>query len=268
MWTRALLKQNGRIAFQRNYWACVAAAAITMLMYGGFSVGGGSGYTFREDYEQVQYGISEIYAAIMAIPFYLWIVIWIAALVGFAIGLAISVLVSNVALIGNSRYFLENREHKTPVGQVFYGFQNGRYSTNVWVMFLRTLYIFLWSLLFIIPGIVKSYSYMLVPYILAENAYLDRKRVFELSSQMMYGHKWEAFVLGLSFLGWNLLGALTGGLVNIFFTNPYLYATRAEFYCALKAEARMKGILSSGELPDSLIEAERAEEDNYAGRTF
>ena len=135
-------------------------------------------------------------------------------------------------------------------------------------MFLQTIYIFGWSLLFLIPGIVKMYSYMLVPYILAENTYMDRKRIFELSREMMRGHKWEAFVLNLSFLGWNLLGAFTYGIVNILYTNPYIYATRAEFYCALKAEAKMKGILREGELPNSLIENERTEEDEYAGRTF
>lgn len=267
MWTRALLKQNGKVAFQRNYWACVAVAAITMLMCGGFAASG-THYSQNTDSGNVDYSVEAVYDALARIPFYFWIILWIAVLVGFVVGLAISILVSNVAMVGCSRYFLENREHKTAIGQMFYGFQNGRYSTNVWVMFLQTLYIFGWSLLFLIPGIVKSYSYMLVPYILAENTYMDRKRIFELSRQMMRGHKWEAFVLHLSFFGWNLLGAFTYGIVNILFTNPYIYATRAEFYSALKAEAKMKGILREGELPDSLIESERTEEDDYAGRTF
>ena len=106
------------------------------------------------------------------------------------------------------------------------------------------------------PGIIKSYAYSMVPYILAENPELDRNRVFQLSSQMMDGHKWEAFVLSLSFIGWVLLGEFTGRLTNIFYTQPYMSATFAEFYSALKAEAKMKGILQEGELPGVLAPEE------------
>ena len=90
---------------------------------------------------------------------------------------------------------------------------------------------------------------MMVRYILAVNPELDRRRVFRLSSQMMHGHKWEAFVLALSFYGWVLLGIFSGNLVTIFYVNPYIHATMAEFYSALKAEASMKGIVQAGELP-------------------
>ncbi|MFR5556791.1 MAG: DUF975 family protein [Coprococcus sp.] len=76
-------------------------------------------------------------------------------------------------------------------------------------MFFRDLFILLWTLLLIVPGIIKSYSYRLVPYILSENPHMDRKRALELSQQMMDGHKMEAFVLELSFFGWFLLSALT-----------------------------------------------------------
>lgn len=254
MWTRALLKQNGMIAFKRNYWTCVGVSVIAAFL-GGSMAGGGLNFNFNggnSSSTDLSSGGgmmpgSNLFAG--GISAYLLLVLAIAALVGTIIGLAVSILVSNVVMVGCNRYFLENREHKTNVSQVFYGFQDGRYSPTVWVMFLRTLYILGWTLLFVIPGIVKSYSYMLVPYILAEDAYIDRKRVFELSSQMMYGHKMEAFVLSLSFIGWHLLGALTFGMVDIFYTNPYINATFAEFYSALKAEALQKGILQAGELP-------------------
>ena len=123
-------------------------------------------------------------------------------------------------------------------------------------MFLRTLYIFGWSLLFLIPGIVKSYSYMLVPYIMAENPTLDHKRVFQLSREMMNGHKMEAFVLQWSFFGWILLSVFTTGILNILYVNPYMQATYAEFYSAVKAEARMRGIVQTGELPTMLVPEE------------
>ena len=88
-----------------------------------------------------------------------------------------------------------------------------------------------------------------VPYILSENPHMDRKRALELSQQMMDGHKMEAFVLELSFLGWFLLSALTCGLVGIFYVNPYLDATFAEFYVAIRTESSGKGLVAEGELP-------------------
>lgn len=249
MWTRQLLKENAKIAFKRNYWLCVAVSAITMFLMGG-GIGVNAGNTnVTEETEAIMKGEMTLQQLIAQIPPGIFAMIGLAVLVGIVIGFCILILVSNVAQVGCNRYFIENREHKTNVGQVFYGFQSGRYTGIVWIMFLKGLYIFLWSLLFWIPGIIKAYSYLMVPYILAENSDLDKSRVFQISRKMMRGHKWEAFVLGLSFLGWNLVGALTGGIVNLFYVNPYIHATYAEFYSALKAEALQKGNVTAAELP-------------------
>lgn len=252
MWTRQLLKENAKIAFRRNYWLCVAVSTIAMFLMGGVSITVNNTVETQEIENMLQ-DPEYVRNLIMQIPPGFFLVFIVAAVVGFVLGLCIAILVSNVAQVGCNRYFIENREHKTNVGEVFYGFQGGRYMSTVWIMFLRGLYIFLWSLLFWIPGIIKTYSYMMVPYIIAENSSLDKSRVFELSRKMMRGHKWEAFVLGLSFLGWNFLGAMTGGLVSIFYANPYQHATYAEFYSALKAEAIQKGIATSEDLPGVTI---------------
>ena len=243
MWTRALLKENAKVAFRRNYWSCVAVGVLTSLLFGGFSVGGSS---YNIEVEDTKVTVEEFYSKI---PMRFWFLMLIVIAIAGIIGIAISILVSNVAMVGCCRYFMENREHKTPVSQMFFGFQGGRYSANVLTMFLRDLSIFFHFFLFIIPGIVKSYSYMLVPYILAENPEMDRKRVLKLSTKMMKGYKMEAFVLGLSFFGWTLLGVITGGVVDIFYVTPYIHATRAEFYTALKAKAIENGIVEDGELP-------------------
>ena len=101
-------------------------------------------------------------------------------------------------------------------------------------LFLRDLFLVLWSLLFFIPGIVKSYSYRLVPYLLKDHPELSPTEVITRSRQMMNGHKWQAFVLDLSFLGWYLLGILTLGAVNVFWSNPYHDNTAAAFYLELE----------------------------------
>ena len=100
-------------------------------------------------------------------------------------------------------------------------------------MFLRTLYLFLWSLLFVIPGIVMGYAYQMVPYILAENPGMESKEALARSRAMTEGHKWNMFVLDLSFLGWAFLGLLTFG-IGILFLMPYVLSTRAELYLRLK----------------------------------
>lgn len=243
MWTRQLLKENGKTAFQRNYWTCVAVSLIAMFLGGSFSSGGSVEFNFETDQQASSIDLMN------GIPSYLVYMLSAATLIALVVGVCITILLSNVVTVGCNRYFLENREHKTEVGQLFYGFKDGRYGTNVWIMFLRELYIFGWSLLFIIPGIVKAYSYMLVPYILAENDDLDKDRIFQMSRDMMNGHKMEAFVLGLSFFGWNLLGAFTFGILNVLYVNPYINATMAEFYSALKAEGIQRGVVMPGELP-------------------
>ena len=71
---------------------------------------------------------------------------------------------------------------------------------------------------------------MLIPYILADNPDMPRKQVFELTKQMMNGNKMNAFVLNLSFIGWNLLSLLTCGILSIFYVEPYRAYTIAAFY--------------------------------------
>ena len=251
MWTRQLLKENAKVAFKRNYWLCVAVSAIAMFLMGGGASIGNTNVT--KETESIMKGELSIQELIAQIPPGIFAVLGLAVLVGLVLGFCILIFVSNVAQVGCNRYFIENREHKTNISQVFYGFQGGRYTSTVWIMFLKGLYIFLWSLLLWIPGIIMNYAYMMVPYIIAENSNLDKNRVFQISRKMMKGHKWEAFVLGLSFLGWMILGALTGGIVNLFYVNPYMHATYAEFYSAVKAEALQKGIATAEELPGVVV---------------
>lgn len=108
-------------------------------------------------------------------------------------------------------------------------------KTLVWV-YIRT---FLWSLLFVIPGIIKGYGYSMVPFILAENPDLNSSEIIDMSSDMMRGHKFELFVLILSFLGWYFLAALCCGLGFILLV-PYVMLTLTVFYNKLKAEYKYR----------------------------
>ncbi|MBO4536258.1 MAG: DUF975 family protein [Bacteroidales bacterium] len=114
------------------------------------------------------------------------------------------------------------------------GFANG-YLHNVLGMFLMELFVFLWSLLLVIPGIIKALAYAMTPYILVENPEIPAYDAIKLSEKMMMGHKWELFVLYLSFIGWFLLACLTFGIGFLWLT-PYIEMSVCEFYEDLKAE--------------------------------
>lgn len=142
-------------------------------------------------------------------------------------------LVAYPLLVGGRRFFLVARHTKAEAFELGYALHRGRYFHTVSTMFLRYLYNSLWSLLLVVPGIIKSYEYRMIPYLLAEDATLTHREVFRRSRALMRGHKWALFVQDLSFLGWRLLSAGTFGLLGVFFVNPYMTAAEAEFFAAL-----------------------------------
>ena len=109
-----------------------------------------------------------------------------------------------------------------------------RFTQGFLQNFLRGLYVFLWSLLFVIPGLVKTYSYAMTPFIMAENPDMTANEAITASRELMDGHKGELFCLELTFFGWMLLNALTLGLGSLAL-NPYMNAARAAFYKDLTA---------------------------------
>ena len=104
-----------------------------------------------------------------------------------------------------------------------------------WLNILTVFFVSLWSLLFYIPGIVKSIAYSMAPYILADNPNLTARQALTISKQITKGHKWELFVLQLSFIGWHFVGMLTFGLAYIWII-PYMSTTTAHFYNYLKSQ--------------------------------
>jgi uncharacterized membrane protein len=114
-------------------------------------------------------------------------------------------------------------------------------------MLWRAVVNFLWFLLLIIPGIVKLYAFRMVPFILADNPNIGYKRALNLSEQMTGGHKFNMFVLDLSFIGWFLLGLLAF-FIGVFFVLPYYNAAQAELYLTLRKSVIERGLCSHDEL--------------------
>lgn len=157
-------------------------------------------------------------------------------------GIAFTILVGNVVYTGLRGWFMRYWRGENPqIGEVFIGFR--RYSAFVGTDLLRDVYLFLWTLLLIIPGIVMGFAYSMSDYILYENPNLPASRVLEMSKRMTDGHKADLFVFYLSYIGWFLLSGITCGIVGIVYVNPYMYTAHAGIYEALKAEALNNGAL-------------------------
>lgn len=268
MWTRGQLKSKAKASLKGNYWKVILVTIIVIVL-GGSSVNSGikfempslessalfngmvDGYQENEtdifDDDMDDFAIDENYdgeddfitedefifeedmyplAAIIGIVIVSVIgILLIAAVVSFVIKVFITCPIE----VGTKRFYRMNLEKPAEVKEVLYAFDSN-YMNIVKVLFFRELYVLGWSLLFVIPGIVKSYEYLMVPYLLAENPDLTRQEAFALSKQMMMGNKWKAFVLNLSFIGWNILSGVTLGILDIFYVKPYKALTFAALY--------------------------------------
>lgn len=162
-------------------------------------------------------------------------------------------LIQNTFPVVIRRVFLEGMiyDRVTPQRFIFL-LRVKKWLKASWVMFVKYIYYSLWCLT-IVGIVVKHYSYFLVPYIVAENPDMTARQAITLSRKMMKGHKWQCFVFELSFLGWEVLGALTMGIFNILYTNPYQVASFTRYYAELRAEAIEKGIPGAELLYDNYL---------------
>lgn len=151
------------------------------------------------------------------------------------------------------RIFLEGRVYEDmPVTRVMFFRKVKRWMSVAKVMFVKFVYHLLWSFT-IIGGIIKKYSYFAVPYIIAENPSLEPNEAITLSRKMMDGHKWDCFVLLLSFIPWELLGIVTLGVANVFYIDEYEEAAYAEFYAEIRKLAKQSKIEGSELLNDDYL---------------
>ena len=211
------LRLQARNSLKGNYWYAVLAAFIAAI-FGALMANGGS---FSLNIEE---RATELFGNLPTIvKTYLIIAASTAGAINF-----VAFILGGVVQLGYAQYLLKQQDREVnSVKDLFSQFD--RFGQGFLQAFLRGLYTFLWTLLFIIPGIVKSFAYAMTPFLMAEDPNLTAKEAIKLSQEKMMGHKGELFCLGLSFIGWSLLAALTGGIGYIFL-NPYMNAAYAAFY--------------------------------------
>ena len=274
MWTRKSVKQKGKKSFFGNFWKCVLVAIILSITLGAASFGSGSGgYSIPSTYtsfltnrnnddgsssvtgnttisvtdengeshqvtfdlnnadpnsadpDQVNLAIGAL-LAVLAVGF-------VVSLIITAFALAFKYLLLTPFEYGCRKFFRKNLDEPAKLSNIAYVFDSN-YKNIVKTAFMTDLFIWLWSLLFIIPGIIKAYEYRLVPYIMSENPEMKFRDAQAESKKLMNGNKWKAFVLDLSFIGWDILSLLTWGLLEIFFVAPYKASTDAALYESIK----------------------------------
>ena len=221
-WTRAELKIRAKAAVKMYYWKMVLVALILSMIGGGAS---GVGSRSASD-NSAGSGASSMFEGInMQVAMIAVIIV----LVVVVISLALSVFVFNVLEVGCRGFFSRSMTEDPELGLIADGFTQN-YWNCVKTQFLKSLFIGLWSLLFVIPGVIKAYEYRMVPYLLAEHPEMSSGEIFARSKEMMQGNKWDTFVLDISFVGWVLLSGITLGILYIFWVGPYIAATDAALY--------------------------------------
>lgn len=264
MWDRKELKAKGKAAYRANRITCIIAALLLMIVSGGATTGTSVGSSWNNIHKNMNndssysQDIDDVFSDIgdnsddigdigigepsdpgstgkaLLSPVVIAVIL-VIALVAVALGLALGVFLFNPAQVGLQKFFIDNAMDQTTgldrsnIGVAF----DENYMKVVGSMFTTGLFTFLWCLVFIIPGIYKAYCWRLVPYIISEDPAITGAEARARSNELMYGSKWASFVLDLSFLGWKILGALTLGILNIVFTDPYQAATNAELYLTL-----------------------------------
>jgi len=258
MWTRVQLKDKAKQALKNNYWKIILVSLLVGLIGGGTATGvtnvleSDSGSSWESELDNEIKGELDIYEdefdngfssgdiggistiGVAGFLIIFGIVFLFVLAIALVVGFVYSAFIYNPLGVGTSRFFFQSLNEKAEVKEIAFAFDHN-YKNVVKILFVRDIKILLWSLLFIIPGIIKSYEYYMMPYLLAENPNLTKDEAFRLSKQMMSGNKFETFVLELSFIWWDVLSAMTAGVVGIFYVQPYKNLTYAALYEELSA---------------------------------
>ncbi len=241
MWSRAELKAKAKGVLKTTYWKSLLVSIIIAAV-GGATGSSPAGIGNMNSHSSPTNGFpnSKEFYTILAI-------VGVVVLIAIIIAIAFRIFLGYPLEVGGRRFFLQGARDDADLNYICYGFKKGWYSNIVKTMFFRSLYTFLWTILFIIPGIVKSYAYSMVPYILAENPQMDSDQAIKLSMQMTKGEKFKMWVLDLSFILWYLLGIILLFIGTIFIM-PYVHATKAQLYLVLRKNAIETGLISAHEL--------------------
>ena len=229
MKTAADFRRIAREALKGKWWFAVAVGLVATLLGGAtgvspnieLNINSGSGADVTLDFAGQSFSIDTgILFAIAGLLIAVLIIVLVFSVIYFIIASFITVGYSHFNL-----NLVDNKE--ADFGTLFSHYKN--WKTTAVSSLLRTVYIFLWTLLLIVPGIIAAYRYALADFILAENPEISASQSIDISDKLMSGNKWRLFCLEFSFIGWDILTIFTLGIGNLWLI-PYKYAAKAAFY--------------------------------------
>lgn len=232
---RSAVKENAKQLIHKNYWMCVLASFILMICLADTFGAASSGSRINISATQPVLTIptfTDILSLMTSSAFFY------GATISLFIGFFFSVFVGNPMEYGARNWFACHVKGTDSQDVLFSGFRKNQWIRISAMLLWRSLMVFLWSLLLVVPGVVKSYQYKFVPYILAEHPMMNTSDVMKYSSNLTNGHKMELFVLDLSFIGWFIVSALTLNLAGLFYVGPYFYQTQSLAYLEIRDAAK------------------------------
>lgn len=254
MWERSDLKQQAKQFLSKNYLKAFIVSVVIYIATNGVARGNNSnGVNFKMDHFFSSFNFNDFIWAFFGVTI---VTFFIFAL----IFLFLRILLGYGLIVGARRFYIDGAKTNANLERLKFSFERDRFFPIAKAMFYRDVINFLFFLLLIIPGVIKGYAFSMVPYILADNPTIGSKRALELSNQMTAGHKFNIFVLDLSFIGWYLVATLFWAL-GIHFLNPYIDATKAQLYLVLREEAFKKNMTTRYEL--GVEDLEESVEDNW-----
>ena len=230
MFIRNEVKERGKASFKANYANCFLVSVIHSLVAGStVAVSSGRVRSSREFSESINIDTTDeqtmaiIAALIIALISAVYIIVLIMSLV--------HIFLFNPIKVGCSRFFVLNHSFRPQLGELTYCFKNN-YLNCILATLLKNFLISI-GYMIIIPGIILSYSYRMVPFIIATDPTIRPVDALKKSREMMLGNKWRTFVYDLSFIGWGLLSLITCGIVGLVYLKPYKMSSNAALFEAL-----------------------------------
>ena len=225
-------RAEARDALRGRWPIAVLTGFVASLIGANIATGGGGGGNSNSDSDSTRMLIEEFTGTEFWLQFR---AIIIGLLVALVIWLIITIVIGGAGKLGYAIFNLKLVDNKEAEFKDLFS-QFHRLGDGFCMNFLVGLYTVLWTLLFVIPGIIKTYSYAMTPYILAENPGMTATEAITESRRIMDGNKWRLFCLSFSFIGWALLAALLTFGIGYLWLVPYQQASFASFYREIKAE--------------------------------
>lgn len=256
------LKERAKEAFRGKYWTAFGVCLILIVIAAVLGGDTGSGVTLSfnlsgfgtgfinglsSDSEEIVYVDGSMPQDVAGPALVILAAVFILIMVvGLIFSLVRDAFILNPLNVGQKSFFMKNRTSVGEVTDLFKVFTRGKYLKTVGTMFTTNIFIWLWTWVFIIPGIYFTYVWWAVPYLCAENPELSSSEARRISRAMTDGYKVDIFITSLSFIGWRILSAFV--ILGAAFIEPYVQATFAELYVELRDRAVSSGKVTAAEV--------------------